>query len=1206
MSIEHTIANMLQSNQIYWYLMMNCKNCNTPSPPNARFCPNCGRPLTTEAVPVAQTAGAFNQDRYLPRELASKLEALRTSGGMSGERRIITMLFCDVKGSTAAAEQLDPEEWTEIINGIFEHMIRPIYKYEGMVPRLMGDAILAFFGAPIAHEDDPQRAVLAGLEIQASIQPYAEEIRKRFGVSFALRVGINTGLVVVGEVGSDLRMEYTAIGDAINLAARMEQTAVPGSVQISDETYKLVAPFFECESLGGMEVKGKSKPVNSYRVLSVKETPGQLRRLEGLTSPLVGREAEISAFEELLAALQNGQGSAVTLLGEAGLGKSSLVNTVHSNLDSASTAWLEAHALSYTQSVSYFSWRQIFRSSIGASESEAPPEVRAKLRTVWNHRELSADELPFLEAILAVESQESLQKITGYQGDALLQRIISAARAYLCATARAMPLTIVFDDLHWMDEASLTLLFNLVDLVEENPILFLCLTRPERDTPAWDFVQRIQRNLPACSRQIELQPFSSETTNALLVNLLGPRDLPKSLYNQIIQKAEGNPFFVEEIIRSLIETGQIVRTNGDWHAAESTIKISLPKTLSGVLSARIDRLPDQAKQILHFASVIGRSFDMHTLSAMASPVNSIDAHIQTLEHAGLIQKVTGSAQAEYTFRHALIQEAAYNSILLKRRRALHTRVGEYLEATYAERLNEFAPILAHHFYAARDSRSLLYDETAGKNAMRLYANVEAVTHFNRALEVAQRIDAPLEQIEELYKNLGQALELSGRYEEALENYDRMETFAQERNFPAMQVAALTAKATIYSIFSRVHSSALSEQMLIKALAISEGVGDRAIQARLHWNLMLNYLFSKRLDQALEHGQLALGFARESDDREQLAFVLNDLCRLYTTRGEFEKALPMIQEARELWKALDNQIMLADSFGSEGEARFNAGEFEQAFELCTEALRISEKTENLWGQSYDRMLLSFVQLEKGELSQGIQLAEQSVQLADDAGLIASSIGMRSELAWEYAYCGASEKGLSLVEQALEVAEAKQPAWKAFPQAAKIRIYLLQGNVRAAEQFAGNTLFEPISIPYARYIIFLCLANIELAISKGDHQLGLSLIKDLLNEVSPLTRVDIPDVLRWKGKALFAHGNLEEAHRTLTLARSLAEGLGAKPQLWPILESLETVNAKLGNVKEAGENRREAHRIIEQIAESLQEIRFSQSFLKQPRVRALMRR
>jgi class 3 adenylate cyclase len=258
---------------------------------------NCGSRLVVENESAGEKS-QFKLDRYLPQELLTKLESARSRNSMVGERRVITMLFCDVKGSTAAAEKVDPETWTEVMNGVFEVMIRPIYKYEGLVPRLMGDAILAFFGAPITHEDDPQRAVLAGLEIQQEIKPYAEEIRLKHGLEFGLRVGINTGLVVVGEVGSDLRMEYTAIGDAINLAARMEQTAQVGTIQISDETYKLVAPFFDVQSLGGVEVKGKSQPIQTYCVLGVKATPGHLRGLEGLTSPLVGRESQLGLLKE--------------------------------------------------------------------------------------------------------------------------------------------------------------------------------------------------------------------------------------------------------------------------------------------------------------------------------------------------------------------------------------------------------------------------------------------------------------------------------------------------------------------------------------------------------------------------------------------------------------------------------------------------------------------------------------------------------------------------------------------------------------------------------------------------------------------------------------------------------------------------------------------------------------------------------------------
>lgn len=283
---------------------MNCPNCQMVNPENAKFCMNCGTALPkrgeTQTGTGSETSKSSFLDQYLPKDLIAKLESARARDAMVGERRVITMLFCDIKGSTAAAEKVDPEIWTDIMNGAFEFMIRPIYKYEGLVPRLMGDAILAFFGAPIAHEDDPQRAVLAGLEIQQGIRTYAAEIRHKHGLDFGLWVGLNTGLVVVGEIGSDLRMEYTAIGDSINLAARMEQTATVGTIQISEETYKLVAPFFEIEALGEVEVKGKSLPIKTYRVTGVKSNPGHLRGLEGLSSPLVGREAPLALLKERL------------------------------------------------------------------------------------------------------------------------------------------------------------------------------------------------------------------------------------------------------------------------------------------------------------------------------------------------------------------------------------------------------------------------------------------------------------------------------------------------------------------------------------------------------------------------------------------------------------------------------------------------------------------------------------------------------------------------------------------------------------------------------------------------------------------------------------------------------------------------------------------------------------------------------------------
>ena len=1158
---------------------------------------NCGTSLAETAGEKSQ----FNLDRYLPQELVAKLEAARSRDATVGERRVITMLFCDVKGSTAAAEKVDPEIWTDIMNGVFEYMIRPIYKYEGLVPRLMGDAILAFFGAPITHEDDPQRAVLAGLEIQEGIKPYAEEIRLKHGLEFGLRVGINTGLVVVGEIGSDLRMEYTAIGDAINLAARMEQTAQVGTIQISDETYKLVVPFFEVQSLGGVEVKGKSEPIQTYRVLGTKSTPGQLRGLEGLSSPLVGRDAQLSLLKNRLKDLAGGTGSVVAVVGEAGLGKSTLITALKKSDEGSHTSWLRGDSLSYTRSISYHPWRLVIRQSIDAHDDDSPAEVRHKLGYVCECCTLPGGDIPFLEAMLAVESEESAKVVLGFQGDALKQRMIDATRGFLCGLAVESPLAIVFDDLHWADEASLNLLNNVVDLNAEQPIIFICMSRPDTTAAGWDTIQKMEANLGNAFHSIYLAPLQAEQTETLLNNLLDVNVLPKSIRDLIAEKAEGNPFFIEEMIRSLIETKQIAHEDGRWKAFGDEAKISLPNTLRGVLSARIDRLPEASKHVLQNASVIGRQFDLRILKRLTGLNGGLDPHIQYLSEVSLIEAL----HAEYAFRHVLIQEATYEAILIKKRAELHRQIGGMMEELHAGRIEEFAPLLAYHFYSAGDERSLKYDLIAGEKSARLYANAEAATHFRRALEVAKRVQSETGQIAKLHTRLGQVFELSGRYDQALQSYEEMQSFGRECGDRSIEMKALMAKATIYSIFSQLHNPALSEQMLLQALEISREIGDRVTQAKLNWNLMITYLFSKRLDESLQHGEVALSLARESDDREQLAFVLNDLCRLYTCRGEFETAHTVIHEARELWRSLDNQVMLADSLGSEAEAYFNAGEFEEALMHSEKALRISEEINNQWGQAYDSMLMAFAYFEMGELGRGVQLAERSILLADDAGLIASSISLRSELAWVYGYCGDFEKGYELIEQAFRVADAKQPAWRAYPQTAKARMHLLEGDVQSARRAVNDSIIQPTTIPYARYTIFICLANIELAIAKQEYDLALTMINRLLEEVTPLTRVDVPEVLRWKGLALIKLVRFDEALQTLTEACFLAIESDTNLYLWLIQSDLADLQIKTGRQEEAESNRNEARRVAGQVAESLREIGLAESFLNQPRVKKLMR-
>ena len=589
-------------------LATTCPQCGTELPSEAQFCFKCGNQL---AEPDAARAPA-RIEQYIPTAVLTKLEAARASGGMQGERRIVTMLFCDVKGSTAAAEQLDPEEWAEIMNGAFEYLIAPVYRYEGTLARLMGDAILAFFGAPITHEDDAQRAVLAGLDILRDIGPYCDEVKQRWGLDFSVRVGVNTGLVVVGEVGTDMRLEYTAMGDAVNLAARMEQTAEPGTVQLTEDTYKLIAPLFEFEDLGTMDVKGKSQPVQSYRVLGRKAEPGRLRGIEGLDSPLVGRDPEMNKLSAALDNLREGRGQIVSVMGEAGLGKSRLVAEFRSTLAAdglmpteeaalrahtngateATIGWHEGRSLSYQTSTPYAPFADMFGRLFGLQEEHSDKAhydlVKAYVTELLPDR---ADEIaPYIASVLGIKlTGEALELVKYLQPPQLRERILYAVQGLFERMASLRPLVILFEDLHWVDPTSLDLLERLIPLTDRASIMIIGLFRPVRQEPSWRFHELASRDYIHRYTEVTLEPLDQKGSRELVANLLEVEDLPEKVRALIMAKAEGNPFFVEEVIRSLLDANLVIREDSRWRASREIENIAVPDTLAGVINARLDR-----------------------------------------------------------------------------------------------------------------------------------------------------------------------------------------------------------------------------------------------------------------------------------------------------------------------------------------------------------------------------------------------------------------------------------------------------------------------------------------------------------------------------------------------------------------------------------------------------------------------------------------
>ena len=451
-----------------------------------------------------------------PKKLLPNWKRRARSKSVEGERRIVTILFCDVKGSTAMAEQLDPEEWAEMMNTAFEYLIAPVYHYEGTVARLMGDAILAFFGAPIAHEDDPQRAVLAGLEILEDITKYREKVQRERGMEFSVRVGLNTGLVVVGNIGSDLKFEYTAMGDAINLAARMQTAADPNSILISENTHRLVSSLFDFEDKGNIEVKGKSEPVHVYSVLEAKKGAVKTRGIAGLSSPMVGRRREFSTLLQIADDVRAGHGSTVAIIGEAGLGKSRLVAEWHKavltdNSDQP-VRWVEGRCLSYGSSMAHHLSADILRALInvpaGASEEETHAALWKEMESLFGSE--MKEVYPFLGHLLGIKLEEDMAARVKYlDGPALQNKYIAAYRAFLQKDAAREPTIIICEDIHWADPSSVELLNQVVPIVAEAPIVFAFVTRADKEAPGWKLITQAHEIAGSGMTELHLAPLSA-------------------------------------------------------------------------------------------------------------------------------------------------------------------------------------------------------------------------------------------------------------------------------------------------------------------------------------------------------------------------------------------------------------------------------------------------------------------------------------------------------------------------------------------------------------------------------------------------------------------------------------------------------------------------------------------------------------------------
>jgi class 3 adenylate cyclase len=536
------------------------------------------------------------------------------------ERRNITVLFADLAGSTAIAERMDPEDWTHVVGQAFARMNATVQRYDGTIARLMGDGLLAFFGAPVAHEDDPERAIRCGLDMAQAIGELGAAHHAKNGVDLQVRVGINTGPVVVGIVGTEAANEYTAMGDAVNVAARMQSLAPPGGVLITEATHRFVAPLVESRDAGMLELKGKVDAVHAFEVTGLKPGATSPRGLAGIHSPMIGRDDQLARLSALFAVARARQGRIVSVLGEPGIGKSRLLAEFRAAVTAMDpqAQWVEGRCLSYGQALPYHVVLDLVRSMFGVSASADEPETRAALGR--GLRDLLgegwAEPYTYLGHLLSVQLEPEMQaRISTLQGETMKRYVSSIATAIRAQSARA-PMVLVCEDLHWADPASVDTLLALAPLMADLPVVCIATSRVERRAEGWRLITGTRDLFGDALTEIRLDPLSSEDSRTLVANLLQIESLPVATRELILTKAEGNPFFVEEVIRMLVDRGLIERHDDRWIATEKVASIEIPDTLQGLLLARIDRLPPESRRTLRVASVIGRQFAVSLLERL--------------------------------------------------------------------------------------------------------------------------------------------------------------------------------------------------------------------------------------------------------------------------------------------------------------------------------------------------------------------------------------------------------------------------------------------------------------------------------------------------------------------------------------------------------------------------------------------------------------
>jgi class 3 adenylate cyclase/tetratricopeptide (TPR) repeat protein len=987
-----------------------CAKCATPLPPAAKFCPECAHPATALAAPTASSAAPrfSSPAAYTPRHLAERI--LTSKETLEGERKHVTVLFADLKGSMELLADRDPEDARGLLDTILQKMMDAVHQYEGTVNQVMGDGIMALFGAPLALEDHAVRASYAALKMQASVRQYAEEVHRSIGVPLHIRVGLNSGEVVVRSIGNDLHMDYTAIGQTTHLAARMEQMAMPGSILIPAETLALVEGYVVVTALGPRPVKGLENPLEVYEVTGASPIRSRLHAAasRGLTR-FVGRDSELDQLARALGRARTGQGQIVAVVGEPGVGKSRLYwEFTHAH---HVEGWLilESASASYGKASALLPVIELVKNYFKIDDHDDARTVREKVTGKLSALDESLRSI--LSAVLALLGAPTADAQWEALGAAdRRQRILDAVKRLILRESQVQPVVVVFEDLHWIDDETQTMLDGFVESLPSARVLLLVNYRPEY-RHGWGGRSHYT--------QLRIDPLGSQSAAALLDALIGGAPALDPLKRLLIARTQGNPFFLEESVRTLVETRVLVGSPGAFQLARSVETIQVPATVQAVVAARIDRLPLSVKHLLQSAAVIGKEVPLALLEAITeSSAGDVRRQLAQLQAAEFLYEVSLFPEVEYTFKHALTLEVAYQSLLRERRRILHERVLEALESRPSGTGHDNIEVLAHH--AVRGDvwpRAAMYLFRAGARAQAEARYAAAGAFYTASLDALQRLGPTADR----------GLELD---------------------------VLLELWSTRISTGQVDDLNELGAKVEALARALDDGPRLARVQVRQAQAIALSAAIPGTLHSAIERAREAAQRADATDlrTRSYAQFVAAVACR---DLGRIDAALDEFDAGTRLFStdAVTGQEpglvypIYVSLCGWRAEAHAAVGNLEAAVASAHEALRKAAEIKHPSSLTIANGFLGYVHLVRGDVQAAIPVLERGLAISEEHELVHGICANGLYLAWALLLDGQRTAGLDCLARGLARPAGALLQWTRF-HTVTATLYLMAGQRAAA--------------------------------------------------------------------------------------------------------------------------------------------------------------